>query len=307
MSVTALALLIVGCTLVGGFLLSYPIVNYCLYVRFFKRRERRKLERAQLANAYYDGVREEIVSAVTRMEARPFRKLTCTAGDGVVLSARLYEGGADTLVVLYHGAFASPWQNFGVIGEELLRAGCDLLAPDQRAHGESGGKRIFYGEREGDDLLRWLGLLKDFPYRRIALYGVSMGAAAIGFAADRIEDPRVMAIVPECGFTSLSALFGWICRQRHLPRWLLWGAYALGKRGGCGGRTQEHYAHCHIPVLFLHGEEDTVVPPGESEKNFAACAAEKGLLLIPGAGHAVADVKGGIQTRQKIINFIIGE
>lgn len=304
MSVTALALLIVGCTLVGGFLLSYPIVNYCLYVRFFKRREKRKLEKAQLADAYYEGVRGEILSAAARMEARPFKKLTCTAGDGVVLSARLYEGGSDRLVLLYHGAFASPLHNFGVIGEELLRAGYDLLIPDQRAHGESGGGRIFYGEREGDDLLCWLGLLKEFPYLRIALYGVSMGAAAIGFVSDRIEDPRVTAIVSESGFTSLSALFRGICRQRRLPRLLLWGALALGRRGGSREDTQAHYARSHIPVLFLHGEEDTVVSPGESEKNFAACAAEKQLLLVQGAGHAVANVKGGIQTRQKIINFI---
>lgn len=304
MPVTALVLLIAGCTLVGGFLLSYPIVNYFIYVRFFKRREGRKLERARLKDAYYDGVREEIVSAAARMEARPCKRLTCTAGDGIALSARLYEGGSDRLVVLYHGAFASPLHNFGVIGEDLLRAGYGLLIPDQRAHGESGGERIFYGEREGDDLLCWLKLLKEFPYRRIALYGVSMGAAAIGFAADRIEDPRVTALVSESGFTSLSALFGWICRQRRLPRWLLWGAYALGRRGCRGGQTQEHYAHSHIPVLFLHGEQDTVAPPAESEKNFAACASEKHILLIQGAGHAVANVKGGIQTRQKIIDFI---
>lgn len=304
MSVTALAFLIVGCVLVGGFLLSYPIVNGFLYVRFFKRRKERKLEAAQLANAYYNDVREEIVSAAARMTARPCKTLTCTAGDGVSLSARLYGGGSQTLVLLYHGAFASPFHNFAVIGEDLLRAGYDLLVPDQRAHGKSGGKRIFYGGREGDDLLRWLGLLKQFPYRRIALYGVSMGAAAVGFAADRIEDPRVTALVSESGFTSLSALFGWICRARHLPRWLLWDAYALGKRGGNGGKTQEHYARTRIPVLFLHGEKDTVVPPEESEKNFAACASEKRLLLIPDAGHAVACVKGGIQTRQKIIDFI---
>lgn len=304
MPVTALVFLIAVCALAGGFVLSYPIVNGLLYVRFFKRRAKKKLERAQLADAYYDGVREEILSAAARMEARPCRRLACTAEDGVHLSARLYEGGSDRLVLLFHGVFASPWHNFGVIGEELLRAGYSLLLPDQRAHGESGGKRIFYGGRESGDLLCWLKLLKTFPYKKIAVYGVSMGAAAVGFAADRIDDPRVTALISECGFTSLSALYRGVCKKRHLPRWLLWGAFALGGRGVPKEGTQEHYARTQIPVLFLHGEQDAVVSLEESEKNYAACASEKSLLLVRDAGHAVANVKGGIQTRQKIIDFI---
>ena len=42
-----------------------------------------------------------------------------------------------------------------------------------------------------------------------------------------------------------------------------------------------------IPVLFIHGSEDLMVPPSDMERLLEACGSEKkDSLLIEGAGHA---------------------
>ena len=43
-----------------------------------------------------------------------------------------------------------------------------------------------------------------------------------------------------------------------------------------------------IPVIFIHGDADSFVPSYMSERNFAACASEKKLVIIKDAEHGVA-------------------
>ena len=43
-----------------------------------------------------------------------------------------------------------------------------------------------------------------------------------------------------------------------------------------------------IPVLFVHGTEDTVVPVSMTYENYKACAAPKELLIVPGADHGMS-------------------
>ena len=43
-----------------------------------------------------------------------------------------------------------------------------------------------------------------------------------------------------------------------------------------------------IPVLFIHGTDDRFVPVEMTYENYKACASEKQLLIVPGAGHAMS-------------------
>lgn len=52
---------------------------------------------------------------------------------------------------------------------------------------------------------------------------------------------------------------------------------------------------CKVPVLFIHGTDDDFVPVEMTYENYKACAAEKRLLIVPGAGHGMSyilDKKG---------------
>ena len=43
-----------------------------------------------------------------------------------------------------------------------------------------------------------------------------------------------------------------------------------------------------LPVLFIHGTEDHFVPIEMTYRNYQACTAPKRLVVVPGAGHAMA-------------------
>lgn len=55
-----------------------------------------------------------------------------------------------------------------------------------------------------------------------------------------------------------------------------------------GYSTVEAMRHCKIPVLFIHGTDDKFVPVEMTYENYKACASEKELLIVPGAGHGMS-------------------
>ncbi len=48
-----------------------------------------------------------------------------------------------------------------------------------------------------------------------------------------------------------------------------------------------------MPVLFIHGTDDTVIPVSMSEQLYAAAPQPKQLFIVPNAGHNnTADIAG---------------
>ncbi|MEM6562662.1 MAG: alpha/beta fold hydrolase [Planctomycetota bacterium] len=110
--------------------------------------------------------------------------------------------GSDRTAVLVHGwaggkvdaiAWAPLWH----------RLGWNVLTYDHRAHGDSGGDLCTHGHEERHDLAAVLGQLRTARpdhTRRLALFGVSMGAAVV--AAHTAEHNDVDAVVLDCPYTS---------------------------------------------------------------------------------------------------------
>lgn len=294
-----------------GFIVSYVIVNYAMYSKFFKRIKDKDLNEYKLKALCYDGYREEIFSAADRIEKLPHERLTVKSRDGLNLSARYYGSGSDKLVMFCHGAHAVPLYNFAVIAEEYLKNGYDILLIDERAHGKSEGKLLSYGKLESEDVLCWLKTLKSKNLKRIVLYGTSMGATSIAFASDAIADDRVKAMVIDCGYCSLTELERGILAKSKTPLWIVAGAFLLGSKKAEAAMKEsstEHLSKTNIPALFLHGAEDAVVDKSQSEKAYNACASDKKeIIIVDGAGHTLSSVVGGNEVRKKIIAFSEGE
>jgi fermentation-respiration switch protein FrsA (DUF1100 family) len=51
----------------------------------------------------------------------------------------------------------------------------------------------------------------------------------------------------------------------------------------CNARVE--VAKSRIPILFIHGSEDSFVPCSMVHELYAACTTEKKLVIIEGAGH----------------------
>lgn len=232
------------------------------------------------------------------LASAPYEPVQITADDGVPLAARYYHHADGAPVVLILHGYRGFARRDGMGGYTLCKKlGYNVLLPDQRAHGASGGHAITMGVKERYDCRAWAyWAYKRFgPGTPLFLVGVSMGAATVLLAAGLDLPPTVRGIVADCGYTSPRDIIR-KCLPEFLPHLPVGPVYAVGRLGTrLFGRFDPEDADCRAalakataPVLLIHGEADAFVPCAMSRENFDACAAPKRLVTIPGAGHAVA-------------------
>lgn len=241
--------------------------------------------------------------------AQPLQMVTLRSFDGLKLTADYLpvEGESRGRMLLFHG-YRGGVRDFSGAIRYYHEAGFDLLVPDQRAHGRSEGQYIGFGVLERRDCRDWV----EEANRRFGgdeptlLAGISMGATTVLMAAGEPFPENVRGIIADCGFTSPEEIITYQMRRlEHLPRWPLYPLTAALARllAGYGFRdcsTVEAMEQATLPVLFVHGGADTFVPPEMTERNYAACRAEKQLLLVPGAGHGMGFVADGAGYRREL-------
>jgi alpha-beta hydrolase superfamily lysophospholipase len=211
-----------------------------------------------------------------------------TAADGVPLRAwfiRPAAGNGDA-VILLHGVVANRAAMLGYAGL-LLRHGYAVLLPDARAHGSSGGEIATYGVRESDDIRRWYDWLEQAQAPGcIDGLGESMGAAQLleslavekGFCAVASESP--FATFREAGYDRVGQALGtgpWAGRVLLRPGVEAGFVYARWRYGIDFGKAspENAVAASGVPVLLIHGQMDTNLPPRHSEEIVARNAGRR--------------------------------
>ena len=189
----------------------------------------------------------------------------------------------------------------------LVHGGYDVLLFDLRGHGESGGRIVSPGLLEARDLLGALRYVRvrvgDQP---IVLMGVSYGAVAALVATG--ESPEVSAVIADGAFTNGRDVSDDI--SRHFaddPRTTFW-VRTLFRASSLPGVAQAtalvYYARAgiwlgpellsvipwasriRVPVLFISGQRDWIVPTSRARQIFAAVPDNrKRLVVIPNAVH----------------------
>ena len=179
-----------------------------------------------------------------------------------------------------------------------LKRGYQVLTPDLCASGESEGRYVTMGVKESEEIALWASKIRErHPEAAIALHGVSMGAATVMMAAARGDVPGLFAVVEDCGYTSayemfsnqLGVIFG-------LPAFPVMNCVDVVSGLKTGVKVSEAapieaVPRIKVPVLFIHGGADKLVPPEMMEKLYAACKAPKEKLTVKGAGHGDAMTK----------------
>lgn len=240
--------------------------------------------------------REDMIAWMTEVRALKHEELFITSHDGLRLRARFFDFGENTPIeIMLHGYRGNADRDLsgGVIRARAL--GHSVLLIDHRAAGKSEGNVITFGVLEKRDALLWASLIAErFPQRKIILTGISMGAATVMMCAKEALPQNVVGILADCGYTSPRAIISKVLDEDlHLPSRVFYPFVYLGARlfGGFDlhdAPPVEALAAARVPVLFFHGDTDGFVPSKMSEENFAACAAEKKLVFIEGAGHGLA-------------------
>ena len=251
------------------------------------------------AEEWADGSRflPQIRENVDFVDSLPCDSVQITADDGTLLSAQYcHEADEAPTAIIMHGYRATAMRDTMGLIVLCKKLGFNLLIPDQRAHGRSGGRSITMGARERYDARAWAYWVsvRSCGKSSIFLMGVSMGAATVLLASGLDLPDNVRGIIADCGYSSIRDICR-TCLPKYLPHVPVGPGYAVGK---AGAELFAHFdpdtidcrkavAHSNVPILFIHGSADDFVPCSMSRENYAACTSEKELLIIPGATHAM--------------------
>ena len=186
------------------------------------------------------------------------------------------------LVVYLHGLGDN--RSSGIwIAQHFNALGFDVLAYDSRAHGESGGDACTYGFYEKRDLSRALDRMARGP---VLAFGVSLGAGIALQAA--AEDPRIALVVAVAPISDLRTAAleraPFFASRANIAE-----AFRIAEKEGAFRADEVNPAasavRIHVPVVVVHGADDSETPPAHSERVYGALAGPKKLVLVPGAHH----------------------
>ncbi|MCL1475408.1 alpha/beta hydrolase [Argonema antarcticum] len=173
--------------------------------------------------------------------------------------------------------------------------GFSVLLIDYRGYGQSQGNFPTESQLYQDAEMAWNYLVKQqtIPADKILIYGHSLGSAvAIELA---IKHPEAAGLIVQSSFTSMADMIAIYPYFRSFPIGLI-----LTNRFDSINKVKS----LRIPVLFVHGIADPMIPHTMSEKLYKAAPYPKQLLLIPGAKHNNGDLFFNTnQYRKAIQNF----
>lgn len=218
--------------------------------------------------------------------------------DGLRLKALLltHDKADKKFVILVHGYQCNGRDEMSHLARHYYDdLGFACLIPDDRAHGKSEGKYIGFGYLDHFDILSWCDyLIKNFGEDiEIMLHGISMGAATVMMTAGSEKVPsQIKGVIEDCGYNDMDEEIQ--CNIRDMTKMKLSvikkGASIVCKlKAGYSFKEaspREFLKGASVPVLFVHGTEDTFVPTYMGKALYKAYKGDKELLLVEGARHA---------------------
>lgn len=218
-------------------------------------------------------------------------------------------------VIFVHGMSAS--RLMGLWYYRLyFDAGFNVLIYDSRGHGNSGGPSTSWGFYEKYDLDRWVQWEKArHPDGRLGIHGVSMGGAT-ALEHTKLNESHKMVdfYVADSAYSDLADLL----IQRidstipyHFPLWINF----LLKYSSAAAYLESGFRYDQVspvkavgsattPILYLHGENDRLVPVTMSHQLYSATKGYHEIHTFPGVGHATAIFDRKAEYRRIINNFV---
>ncbi|NET24820.1 alpha/beta hydrolase [Okeania sp. SIO1I7] len=159
---------------------------------------------------------------------------------------------------------------------KLYQLGFSVFMIDYRGYGNSQGRFPTEASVYEDALIAWNYLTqeKNFSPEEIFVYGYSLGGAIAANLC--LQQPQAAGLIAEGCFTSIKDMAKYRRRIQIFPLNLL-----VTQKFDFINKVKL----LEMPVLFIHGMKDEIVPVTMSQRLFAAAAAPKKLLLIPNAAH----------------------
>lgn len=278
------------------------VVQYSVARKLVRIALDRELPIQRTAKSHYkiSGMKEtdEFSEAIQRAEEKlsgtEMEDVEVNAEDGTKLVGHWYPCScARRTVIAMHGWRSSWARDFGPVADFLHDSGCNILFAEQRGQNNSGGDYMGFGLMERYDCLRWIRWVNETKGADLPIYlcGVSMGASTVLMATGLSLAENVKGVIADCGYTSAHDIWKHVAKNNlNLSYGVIGGVVddLCRKKIQMGTRdysTTEALEKTSVPVLFVHGTDDTFVPVDMTYENYRACASPKTLFIVPGAGH----------------------
>lgn len=211
-------------------------------------------------------------------------------------------------VILFHGLMGN--KSFVLNqAKEFVRRGYNVLMPDTRGHGRSGGNQTSYGYYEAEEVKLAFDYVKSQREQNVYLWGMSMGAVEI-MKAMADYNLGAKGLILEMPFGSLQAHIKARLHSMGFPRqpfgYLVtcW----IGFEGGFSGpgfQPTKYAKSIHCPVLLQYGIKDQFVNRKEIDNIYNAIpSANKELVIYPDAGHEPLIQKDPVRWEKEIDEFL---
>lgn len=173
----------------------------------------------------------------------------------------------------------------------LYDIGVSVFLFDYRGYGRSEGTPTEHGlYRDARAAYDYLLRVRRIDPSRLIVFGRSLGAAVAGQLA---SERTIAGLILESAFPSVAAM----AKEQFngLPaHWLLSSRFPL----------IQTISSIRVPILMIHGDQDTIVPFALGEQVFSAAPNPKTFYVVKGADHNNLPFVGGAPYFTKLKQFI---
>lgn len=265
---------------------------------------------------HMDVIRYRSKEAQKKIHALKYEEVYIKSHDGLLLHATFVPSPyfSRKVMIAVHGYNSYGMFDMSATVPTYRGMGYNVIIVDDRAHGKSEGKFLGFGCLDRMDVLNWCryAIQRFGKDCEILFHGVSMGAATVLLASsETCLHKQVKGVVADCPFAGAYEEFGYIMRHNYkVPgKPLLYFASMVCKLragysfGQCS--VLKAVKHIKIPVLFIHGTEDTFVPPHLTPKMYELCKSKyKFLYMCEGATHCYSAFHDFDTYVRKLTDFV---
>lgn len=234
----------------------------------------------------------------------PFGKIAKGAKDlmfevdtAVRLRLRLFRGPENAPNLLFFHGNGETARDYDTLADRYRKLPATFAVAEYRGYGTSTGSPSMYtflkdAHKTLDEFIKVLEV--EGRTGPLIVMGRSLGSApAIDLAQNRID--AVSGLILESGFARIVPLLELLGIQ----------ARSLGITEDYGPQNEQKMKELLLPTLFIHAEDDEVIPLVEAERMYQACRdPQKTFYKVPRAGHNDLQAKAGDDYFKHIAAFL---
>lgn len=245
---------------------------------------------------------------IVAQDGRRLHAVFAAANKPTDKTAFVIHGWTDSAILMMH---------YGYMFQHDL--GYNMFLPDLNGHGLSEGKYAQMGWFDRLDVIEWLDVANNIFAPRdslgnkigdtqMVIHGTSMGAATAMCVSGEPQKPYVKAYIEDCGYTSVMDEMSGDQHDEPLMQWVLplasWWCGVIHGWTFQEASPLEMVKKSHLPMFFIHGNNDNFVPTWMVHPLYEAKPEPKEIWLVPGARHARSYFDYPEEYTQRVQNFL---